>query len=234
MQTCLLLCALLVACTSARSLSARPDVEGLSYHHQQVVDEPLHPLVLEWIESRKMESKSGIRERQLPAGVDIDQVINIAKSVWNIIEGGRPTLNTSFDYATAVPSGVTEWTELEYWADPVTASYSAWVENIFKVKILELNYTVIAMPMGQYQGKGQYLTNVGIIPTIVRAPWSYTLSASTNVHGIVNVGSKDSPIAALQIDLNWGASWMFKKFTKTEAYYVRGDGKPITSLNSQK
>lgn len=39
------------------------DVSSVS--RSSVVDEPLHPLVLEWIESRKMESKSGIRERQV-------------------------------------------------------------------------------------------------------------------------------------------------------------------------
>ncbi|PRP89834.1 hypothetical protein PROFUN_00176 [Planoprotostelium fungivorum] len=220
---CLLVCTFAVIYAS----SVRPVMEGLTFHHRQV-DGPVHPIVKDWIDSRRVESQSRLNQRQ---DVDINQVINIAKQVWNIIQKGETVLNTTFDYATAVPKGIKEWTELEHWTEPVTGAYSVWVENLFKHKIVEINYTVVATPNGQYQGKGQYLTNIGIIPTYVHSMWGLILTASTNTHGLVNVGSHESPIAAIQVDLNWIVDWRIKKFTKTEAYYVRGDGKPITTLN---
>ncbi|MCX7675594.1 MAG: hypothetical protein N2Z70_07190, partial [Bdellovibrionaceae bacterium] len=55
--------------------------------------------------------------------VMIDQIINIGKKIWNLIEQGRPVVNIKVDKAHALPRGIKCWTDLAGWDAPKSKSY---------------------------------------------------------------------------------------------------------------
>jgi len=51
------------------------------------------------------------------------QIVNLAKSLWDIVVENRPVVNIAIDNASALPVGVTAWTQLSSWQVPKGKAY---------------------------------------------------------------------------------------------------------------
>ena len=158
--------------------------------------------------------------------VTIDNIVNIASKIWNIIQANAPVANIETKYATAYPQGITSASQLAQWSRPKSYVYGFYAENVYGSVMVDCKYKATYTYNGSYKGKGKYLTAVTIIPTTISVGWGYRfyMSASVPDSTIANVGTDQDPIAAMQLKLSWKMATVLKEVDGTSVYYVQGDG----------
>jgi len=154
----------------------------------------------------------------------IDQIINIGKKIWEIIEKNKPVVDLKNDYATAVPEGITHWSQLERWNAPKTTLYRLAAKNAYGIETVGVTFAVIRTWGGSYKGKGKFLHGVTVEPLKVDVLWGYTLNMNATIPSVVNVGSSEDPIAAMTVKLGWTIKTVIKESQGSGVYFVRGDG----------
>lgn len=155
--------------------------------------------------------------------VSLDQIIVIGKQLWAFIVENQPVLNLKTDIAHLLPEGINAWNSLSDWNAPKSYIYKVEYKNGYGIKVVEMKYNVLFTPGGSYNGKGQYLANVTILPRI-DVSWGYTVDAAVNIHQALNAGTAEDPIAMGLMDVSWKISTVMKKSLDNRAYAVRGDG----------
>jgi hypothetical protein len=155
----------------------------------------------------------------------LDALVNIGKSVWNVIQAGRPKVNLDTDVASAVPQGISSWAELDSWKDPVAKLYRTQLLSVNQKSLGDVYYRLVFTYGGGYRGAGKYLTNVTIMPAQLSVPYLREFYAQTKVTELINHGTKDNPIAGMSLVLSWGIESVFNKTIQSISLHVRGDGK---------
>ncbi|MFA5139271.1 MAG: hypothetical protein WC728_08555 [Elusimicrobiota bacterium] len=156
--------------------------------------------------------------------VVIDHIINIAQKIWQIIEQNKPVVDIKTTYATAVPDGITHWTQLAQWKPPEGTTYAFYAKNAYGVKTVDVKFVVFRTCGGTYKGKGKYLTGVTVEPVSVSVAWGYKFSMNAEVPSVANVGTAEDPIASMMSKLNWKIATVLKEEQGTSIYYLQGDG----------
>ncbi|MEI7482974.1 MAG: hypothetical protein WCK75_11605 [Elusimicrobiota bacterium] len=156
----------------------------------------------------------------------IDQIINIATKIWDIVKQNAPVVEIDTKYATAVPQGITAWNQLSEWKRPKSYIYGFYAENLYGAKTIDVKYKVLFTPGGKYKGKGLYLTGVTVIPAATNVSWGYRFSLSAQVPDstIANIGTDIDPVASLQLTSAWKIGTPVKESNGTSVYYIQGDG----------
>lgn len=158
--------------------------------------------------------------------VSIDQIINIANKIWQIVQANAPVANIDTKYATAYPYGVTSAAQMAQWSRPKSYVYGFSANNLYGSTMIDCEYKVTYTYGGAYQGKGKFLTAVTVVPTKISVGWGYKfyMSASVPDSTVTNVGTDKAPIAAMQLKLAWKMATVLKEVDGTSVYYVQGDG----------
>jgi hypothetical protein len=156
----------------------------------------------------------------------IDNIVNLAQKIWNIIQANQPVVNITTNYANAVPFGTSHWTQLENWNKPATKKYAFSMKNGFGSEVVKVTYQVDYTYGGDYNGKGKFLTGVTVEPLSVTTAWGYKVSLTSMVPDstVANVGTQTDPVASMQVQLDWTAHTALKDITSKAIYYVQGDG----------
>lgn len=175
----------------------------------------------------QLELEVGVAGALSEVEVIVDQVIGIGEKIWKIIEAGQPVVEVNTNTAGAVPSGITDWAQLENWRLPVTKSYQITYKNSYGIKVVDFTFRVIFMSGGSYQGKGQYIANAQIIPVALDVAWGYKFNANVQISQVYNMGSKEDPLAGMQLFLKWNTGTVLKSINKSEAFFIQGDGQLI-------
>lgn len=153
-----------------------------------------------------------------------DEIVNIGERIWTIIENNRPVVDISTKYATALPEGVKNWDHLAGWKPPAGTIFAFTAKNLYGAEVIALKYQVLRTYGGSYKGKGQYLTGVTVAPLYVKVAWGYHLTLKVEVPVIVNAGTVDNPLAAMQMNLKWDIRTVMKETLGEDVYYLQGDG----------
>ncbi len=158
--------------------------------------------------------------------VSVDQIVNIASKVWEIVKDNKPVVAISTKYAAAYPYGVTAANQLASWSRPKSYEYGFYAENLYGAVMIDCKYKFSFSYNGAYKGIGKFLTGVAVIPSNVTAGWGYKFYMNAEVPDstIVNVGTDANPVAAMQMKLSWKMSTVLKEVTGTSVYYVDGSG----------
>lgn len=164
---------------------------------------------------------------------DIASIINLGEKILAIIEKNKPVIDVSVKYAAAVPDGVKHWTQLQGWSRPQTRRYAFSMKNLLGAKVVDVVYQVHWVYGGNYQGKGKFLTGVTIEPVSVWTVSGYKVSLSAEIpdSAVVNVGTHEDPVAALQARLKWTVHTSIKEIQQSALYYVEGTGE-MTEIGS--
>jgi len=157
-------------------------------------------------------------------GTSLGDIIQLGTKIWEIIEKNRPVVTQNYSAVSAVPVGVKTWDELENWSEPTIKIYKLVYKNVYKMKVVEFEYRVAFTPNGTYNGKGKYLSRVEVEPKTLNVAWGYKFNASGMVLNVTNAGTKDSPLAAMELNLNWSVDSVLKHMGQSVRYYIRGDG----------
>jgi hypothetical protein len=158
------------------------------------------------------------------SGTSIGDIITIGEKIWDIIQKNRPVVTQNYSAISAVPMGVKSWDELENWSEPTVKVYKLVYTNVYKMKVVEFEYRVAFTANGSYQNKGKYLSRVEVEPKTLNVAWGYKFNASGMVLNVTNAGTKDSPMAAMELSLNWSVDTVLKHMGQSVRYYIRGDG----------
>jgi hypothetical protein len=158
--------------------------------------------------------------------VIIAEIVNIALKVWDIVQSNAPIVDINSRYASAMPRGINSWTQLTGWGRPIGYVYGFTATNLYGMKWVDVEYKVLYTSGGQYEGKGKYLTGVTIIPTKVDVQWGthVTLTAQVPDSTIVNIGTTDDPVAALQLVMASKIATVMSNLNSTDVYYIDGYG----------
>jgi hypothetical protein len=156
--------------------------------------------------------------------VIVDEVINIGRKIWPIVEKNKPVVKVAIDNGNALPKGVTGWEELEHWQAPRSRTYRVSYQNLFGMDVVNFTYQVIFTYGGSYQGKGRYLSFVAVVPQEIRVLWGFTLNVAAKIVDVTNAGTKDDPVASAHVQVDWSASSVIVEDRGSYGYYMRGDG----------
>lgn len=150
-------------------------------------------------------------------------IVNLAKSVWTVIDKSRPVAKIETDYASALPKGVTAATDLAGFSEPQAKSFRLRGENVFGLDVYDVTYTLVHQFHGAYRGIGAYLANVGVVASEVDVMWGYKIDLAVVRTTPVNAGTDAAPVAALGLELELTVRTPLQHQTHTLLYYFRGD-----------
>jgi hypothetical protein len=153
-----------------------------------------------------------------------EQIINIGKEIWKIIEAGKPVINTKFDTANALPVGAKCWTDLQGWGSPKYKTYNVQYKNGFDMTVVDFTYRVMYTPGGNINGVGRYITNAQIIPASLTVAWGFDFSVTANIPAVTNIGTSANPVAAMQMNLHWALDSTVTHLESTQSYFITGEG----------
>lgn len=156
--------------------------------------------------------------------VVVDKVINIGKKIWTIVQAGKPVANISTDVATAMPSGARCWMDLENWQRPQSKVFTASFKNGFGMNVVKLSYRVIWLPGGQVNGQGAYIGYAAMIPSDVSVAWGFNMDAKASVPTVFNMGTRENPIAGMQLSMIYRVNTAFQTVEQSQAYFIDGKG----------
>jgi hypothetical protein len=158
-------------------------------------------------------------------GVNIGDIVNLGKMLWDIIKSGQPVANMTSDVAHALPRGSEGWQSLSGWSLPQTKAYNVSYKNKFGSKVAEFTYQVFFTYNGNVRGVGKFLANVTAIPTYVKvSAWGYSLNAAAQVRNATNIGTMDNPVALLPLVVSWRLQSLMQAEVNTKSYAIEGDG----------
>lgn len=155
----------------------------------------------------------------------LDQIINIGKSIWTFLQDNKPVVTTKTFYAHALPRGLQCWDDLENWQRPRSEVYRARYLNGFGFEVITLEFRLVYTYGGQVNSVGRYITNATIQFGRLDVSWGFKVNADVEVPLVVNVGSKASPVAGMQISVRWRASGL-NQVERTASFFLYGDGRP--------
>lgn len=156
----------------------------------------------------------------------LDSIVNLGEKIWKIIKDNAPVVNVKVQYASALPEGIKNWTQMGGWSRPKGTIYELTAKNAYGMQVIKLRYQVLRTSGGSYKGTGKYLTAVTVEPLLIEAAWGYHFSLDANVpdSSIVNVGTSEAPVAAMTPQLGWVIATAIKQSQGKSIYYLQGDG----------
>jgi hypothetical protein len=199
------------------------DLEGV-VHHVAPVATP-RGIVESWAVARALQPRDGVTE----ADVDWASIVNLGKEIWAVVEANQPVVDISYDYATALPRGVTSAADLEGFSDLTSQSWRVWGENLYGMTVYDVTYTLVHQYGGAYQGKGRYLATVAVLPSNVDVLWGYKVSLNVTNVGALNVGSAEAPVGSVNLEMAFKVSTVIKSHTSTTLFQFRGDSADVNA-----
>ncbi|MEN0058152.1 MAG: hypothetical protein AAGB31_04910 [Bdellovibrio sp.] len=157
----------------------------------------------------------------------VDQIINIGKKIFAVVNAGRPVVNVQLDTANALPRGLTCWSDLTGWNIPHSKVYNVQYENGLGMTVVDFSYRVSFTAGGSADGVGQYITNATFMPANVSVGWGFTFDATAAIPSVFNTGSKQNPVAGMQMNMEWKVTSPVAYEQGTESYFVSGQNKLI-------
>lgn len=155
---------------------------------------------------------------------DVDQIINIGKAIWKIVEDGKPVVTKTINTASALPRGISCWTDLSGWSRPIYKTYLVQYENAYGVKVVDFRYRLIYMAGGSVDGVGKYITNATFVISKLNVAWGFTFNATVEVPAVFNLGTKANPLAGIQMNMHWTVDTTVRHEEATQSYFISGDG----------
>ena len=158
----------------------------------------------------------------------IDSLLALGSKVWSIIEQGRPVVTTNFAQAVSIIPNIdgtnVVLNNMENWSLPHMISYRISFVNALDFEVVGFTYTIFFQHSGSYNGKGKYVTNLKVQASDVYSMWGSDLTASSELIGISNIGSKDAPVASGIIQVSYTAKGVVNQNVGARSFFVDGNG----------
>ena len=156
--------------------------------------------------------------------LDWSTITTIGEKIIQIVQAGKPVVNITRDTVSAIPGGVSSWTQLSGWQAPVTKVYSLTAQNKLGMTIVDLRLKVSANGGGGIDGKGKFIANLVVVPTSIYVLWGFNADVFSEHQDAVNVGSSDNPVAGIGFDIRYKYGSSLFTQQGAQSYFVSGDG----------
>ena len=142
------------------------------------------------------------------------------------MEKSSPVVYVDLPYAAALPKEAVDGSQLEGWSKPDADVYGFYAKNLYGMTVVSVKFAVSRQHSGSYKGKGKYLNMVSARLLDLSVLWGYKLNLTAVVPpgSIVNSGSIENPVAAMQMVLGWNISTPIKYSYGEYIYYIQGNG----------
>jgi hypothetical protein len=150
--------------------------------------------------------------------------IAFGKKAWEVVVANRPVVDVQTARISVLPNDKNLWSQMAGWQNPRAAAYTIQAVNGFGMTVVNQKYTVSYNYGGSLNGKGRYLANATIIPTTIEVSWGYTLNSNVEVGQILNAGTADSPVPAVDMQLQYTTKTILKEGRGVDSFYIKGDG----------
>lgn len=161
----------------------------------------------------------------------IDKLIALGTKIWEIVKKGKPVTNLSFAKPVSVlPTGETPQTafsQMTGWSAPTVRKYRIEYSNLLGMNVISFDYTVYFQHSGQFEDKGEYITGLTVRASNVAVSWGFEFNASSELETISNRGSRDNPMAAATMRINYQASSVLRDIQSSESFFVSGNGELV-------
>lgn len=154
----------------------------------------------------------------------IGSIISIGQNIWKIVEAGKPSAHIVSNSVSALPKENPNWSLMTDWQGPLIKSYHMEAINKMGVKVVSMDYKIMAYYGGKFQGKGQYLANLTMITDNVSVAWGYDLQATAELMDLVNTTDEENPVPGCTLQMKWRTDTMLQHREGTHAIFVKGDG----------
>jgi hypothetical protein len=156
-------------------------------------------------------------------------LIAFGKEVYKIIEAGKPVVTigdtTPISVLPKNEKGQSiDAFDLENWKMPKSKKFRVVAKNGFGMKTIKFDFMLLFTYGGSYNGKGAYITGAEVSSTDVSVSWGYSLDADFKVQSIVNQGSRDNPIAAAVLQIDYKMSTVLKESRSSKKFMINGLG----------
>jgi hypothetical protein len=150
--------------------------------------------------------------------------IAFGQKIWDVVVANQPVVNVKTTRVTVLPNDKNAWAQMSGWRGPAASSYNIQAVNGFGMTVVNQKYTISYNYGGQLNNQGRYLANVTIIPTAIDVSWGYTLNSNVEVGQILNTGSVQAPVPAVDLQLKWEVKTILKDSQGVDSFSVKGDG----------
>ena len=153
-----------------------------------------------------------------------DEIINIGMKVWQIVLDNKPVVHVEIPVAHAMPRGLNCWSDLERWRAPSTNSYEVLYKNKFGAEVVKFRFRLQFTHGGSHAGLGRYIANATVMPAQIDVLWGYTFNAKVDIAQAVNLGTKQDPVAGLEMNLHWNVKTWVKESDNSVHFFIDGNG----------
>ena len=160
----------------------------------------------------------------------VDQMIALGKKVWTIVEAGRPVVTAKFKPISVLPNlaqADLSFLNMSHWSIPKTQKYEVIYKNMYGATMINFTFLVTFQHNGAFNGVGQYLTGVNIVPSNISVAWGYKFDCKSELMTISNMGTMENPVAAATIQLDYATTTPIKESRSSILFHVIGDGRII-------
>lgn len=156
----------------------------------------------------------------------LDQIINLGKKVWDLVQAGKPVVKLNSDVATALPAGSKCWLDLQGWSAPQSKAFTVSYKNLYGIEVVRLSYRVIWVYGGSVDGQGNYIGYAAIDPAEVNVAWGFNVDAHSSVPAVYNMGTKQAPVAGMNLKMDYTITPILgiKHIQASQAYFINGLG----------
>jgi hypothetical protein len=158
-------------------------------------------------------------------GVTLEKIVNIGNIIWSLIDMGRVHTRVQTYRAFALPKGIGCWTDLENWQIPISKVFSVEYKNLVGKVIAVYSYRISFVYGGNVDGVGKFIANLTVTPVDLRVSWGFNFSSEVHIPATFNIGTRQNPIAGMQVYVFWNIGNSLKAETKSALYFVAGDGR---------
>jgi hypothetical protein len=158
----------------------------------------------------------------------IDGIIAIGQKIWPIIDAGRPVINTKLGSAISIiphmegENGVLNL--MANWSLPVIKSYRVSFKNSLGGEVVGFTYSIVFQYNGNLNGVGKYIASLKVQASQIYAAWGFSFDALSELNGISNIGTKESPIAGGIIQVSFNVKGLLNETRGSQSFFVDGNG----------
>jgi hypothetical protein len=158
----------------------------------------------------------------------IDSIIAIGQRIWKIVDAGRPVITTKIaPMISVLPHLEGEnptLNQMATWSAPKVKSFRISFKNGYNSEVVGFTYTIYFQFNGSYKNTGKYITNLKVQASEINVAWGFNFDATSELVGIANVGTMESPIASATMQISYIVKGLLNESRHIQGFYVDGSG----------
>lgn len=158
-------------------------------------------------------------------------LVALGTQIWDIVKDGEPNIDIKMatpisvlPYMSDGKNYVIAFHKMDQWLPPVAKTYEVAAKNAYGSTLAAFKYNIVYQYGGKSEGKGSYLAGLHILASSVETKWGVSFNASSELKSVTNLGTIEDPIAGVVIQLDYEFGTVFSKVSKSETFYVTGEG----------